>query len=61
MSMRYIAILAIRGSAGGKRLALLKGQSIPLQFAGVFRTLNILALIFLLVELLVIFFRILIQ
>ncbi len=61
MSMSYVAILAAWGSAGGKRLALLKGQRIPIRFARAIRTLNAFALIILLVVLLIILFRILIQ
>ena len=61
MSMRYVAILAVWGSAGGERLSLLKGQRASIRFAGAVRTLNVRALIVLLVVLLIVFFHILIQ
>ena len=61
MSVCYVALLAVWGSAGAKRLALLKGQRIPLRFAGDVRVVHILAFVLLLVVLLVILFRILIQ
>ncbi len=61
MSMSYVAILAVWGSAGGKRLALFEGQRVPIRFAGAVRTLIIFALIILRVVLLIIFFRILVQ
>ncbi len=61
MRVCYVALLAVWGSAGGKRLALLKGQRIPLRFAGGIRIEYILALVILLVVLLVILIRILIQ
>ena len=61
MSVSYVSLLAIWGSAGGKRLALLKGQRIPLRFAGEVSAALILALVILLVVLFVIFFSILIQ
>ncbi len=60
MSVCYVALLALWGSAGGKRLALLKGQRIPLRFAGDVSVALILFLVILQVGLLDILFRILI-
>jgi hypothetical protein len=61
MSVRYVAILAIWGSAGGEGLSLLKCQRVPIRFAGAVSALSVRALIVLLVVLLIIFFHILVQ